>query len=313
MSTISNTMAFSTKERGCEIRFSSKGKFYHMYTDGNSNHILFCSNEDFIYIMNLIGICSCHFKSVHIYTFAIMNNHLHFILECDQDNAEKMFAMLRGCLQRYYIRNGRCVNLSNFKCEFVHIDNLNTLRNEIAYVNRNGYVVRPDCTPFSYPWGAGILFFNPLSGLIPSSRFNELSTHAKRKICHSHNVSFDSDNLRVYDGIILPSSFCKISEAEEMFRDAHHYFYLVSKNFETYSEIAHRLHEKVIYSDEEMYAAVSALTYKQYNIKQPQLLPAKEKIEVAKRMHYEFNASNRQIKSILRLEISIVDELFPKQ
>lgn len=270
-------MAFSTKERGCEIRFSSKGKFYHMYTDGNSNHILFCSNEDFIYIMNLIGICSCHFKSVHIYTFAIMNNHLHFILECDQDNAEEMFAMLRSCLQRYYIRNGRCVNLSNFKCEFVHIDNLNTLRNEIAYVNRNGYVVRPDCTPFSYPWGAGILFFNPLSGLIPSSRFNELSTHAKRKICHSHNVSFDSDNLRVYDGIILPSSFCKISEAEEM------------------------------------YAAVSALTYKQYNIKHPQLLPAKEKIEVAKRMHYEFNASNRQIKSILRLEISIVDELFPKQ
>ena len=40
---------------------------------------------------------------------------------------------------------------------------------------------------------------------------------------------------------------------------------------------------------------------------------AKDKIEVAKRIHYEFNASNRQIKSILRLDISIVDELFPKQ
>ena len=97
-----------------------------------------------------------------------------------------------------------------------------------------------------------------------------------------------------------------------MFRDAHHYFYMVSKNFEAYSEIAQRLHEKVIYSDEEMYSAVSHIAYKQYRIKQPSLLSAKDKIEVAKRMHYEFNASNRQIKNILKLDDSIIEELFPK-
>ena len=39
---------------------------------------------------------------------------------------------------------------------------------------------------------------------------------------------------------------------------------------------------------------------------------AKDKIEVAKRMHFEFNASNRQIKNILKLDDGIIDELFPK-
>lgn len=312
MSTISKTMTFSAREHECEILFCRKGPFYHLYTDGNSSEILFSSKEDFIFMMNLIGVCSCHFKDVYIYAFAIMNNHLHFILECQRQQAEEFFEMIKGRLKRFYIRNSRYVNLKNFKCNFIQVDNLNSLRNEIAYVNRNGYLVRPDCTPFSYPWGTGAWFFNPVCKLIPSCGFKSLSSKNKRGICHSHNIHFDSDNLTVYEGIILPSSFCCIAEAESMFRNAHHYFHMISKNFEAYSEIAHKLHEKVIFSDEEMYAVVSYITYKQFNTKQPSLLAAKEKIEMAKRMHYEFNASNRQIKNILKLDIGTIDELFPK-
>ena len=40
------------------------------------------------------------------------------------------------------------------------------------------------------------------------------------------------------------------------------------------------------------------------------LLP-KEKIEIARKMHFEYNASGRQIRSILKLEQHIVDEMFP--
>ena len=47
-----------------------------------------------------------------------------------------------------------------------------------------------------------------------------------------------------------------------------------------------------------MYSAVSHIAYKQYTIKQPSLLSAKDKIEVAK--------------NILKLDGGIIDELFPK-
>ena len=312
MSTISTAMTFSAKERECELLFCQYGPFFHMYTDGNLSQTLFCNQEDFIVIMNLIGSCSCFFDKIDIYTYEIMNNHLHFIVGGDKTEAEQYFYMLKSRLQRYYIRSGRCIDLRNFNCEFITIDSLLMLRNEIGYTNRNGYVVRPDCTPYSYPWGAGALFFNPFLKLIPSKKFSELPIKEKRRICHSHNIPFKSDNLLVYNGIILPSSYCKIKVAEKMFRDAHHYFHLISKNFEAFSEIAKRLHEKVIISDEEMYAAVSNIAFKEFGIKQPSLLTAKGKIDVAKRMHYDFNASNRQIKNILKIESNIIDELFPQ-
>ncbi|MBO7248735.1 MAG: hypothetical protein J6U88_01465, partial [Bacteroidales bacterium] len=63
--------------------------------------------------------------------------------------------------------------------------------------------------------------------------------------------------------------------------------------------------------DEEMYGAISSYTTRYYNQKRPSNLTPKEKLEVAKVMHSEYNASNRQIKSILKLDASIVQEMFP--
>ena len=60
-----------------------------------------------------------------------------------------------------------------------------------------------------------------------------------------------------------------------------------------------------------MYSAVCVLCVKVYNVKRPVHLPAKDKVEMARRMKREYNASNRQIKNILKLEKDIVDELFP--
>lgn len=40
------------------------------------------------------------------------------------------------------------------------INDLKALREAIVYVNRNGYVVNPSHTPFSYPWGTGRYYFN---------------------------------------------------------------------------------------------------------------------------------------------------------
>ena len=36
-----------------------------------------------------------------------------------------------------------------------------------------------------------------------------------------------------------------------------------------------------------------------------------EKIEVAKNMHFEYNASNKQISRILKLDVTAVNALFP--
>ena len=89
------------------------------------------------------------------------------------------------------------------------------------------------------------------------------------------------------------------------------YFNLVSRQVESYSQIAKELGDSVFYTDEEMYSAIYSHCAKKYDVKNLTLLGRDDKIEVAKMMKYDYNASNSQIMRILKLDERILDELFP--
>ena len=273
--------------------------------------IIFSQEEDFIFGMNLIAQTAAKFPDVKIYTFEIMNNHLHFILSGEEYRCRQMFCKIKERLNRYLKTKGQALDFSRFDCSLVRITDLKMLRNEIIYVNRNGYVARHDCTPFTYPWGAGAAFFNNIIRLIPSTRYSELTIRQKREICKSKDIDLPGD-LRVYNGVILPSSYCILKKAEQMFRDPHHYFNMLSKNWEAYSEIAKRLGDTITITDEEMYGAVCALSTKEFGCKNPRLLSPENKVMLARRMKSEYNASSKQIRSILKLNQDIVEEMFGK-
>lgn len=297
-------------ERNCEINFNKYPNYWHLYTDGRNADIIFRDTAEMKVGMNLIAVACVSYPDVIVLTFTLMNNHLHMILAGRKERCMGLFMMLKTRLWKYFCRNGRVIDMHKFQCNMIEITSLQSLRNEIVYVNRNGYVARTDCTPFSYPWGAGACFFNPFLSLIPSERFCDLTVKAKRNICRSNDVMPGGD-LYVHNGVILPSSYCDIAAAESFFRSAHHYFQCLTKRYEAYGEIAARLHETVFLPDEEMYPAVCALCMKLYGVKHPGLVNAKDRIDLAKTMKSDYNASNRQIRSILKLDPAVVDELFP--
>lgn len=312
MKTIVEAVSFRDLEQDCEYRFMNNAPFWHLYTDGTRNDIIFSSTEDFKAGMNIMGVCCLRSPYVKVLTFELMNNHLHIIMSGEKDRCMELFSMFKQLLRRYFTRNGKVVNLRDFECQMIEITTLQSLRNEIIYVNRNGYVARPDCTPYSYPWGAGASYFNPFLCHLSSRPYNSLTVREKRRICHSNDTFIPTDNARVFMDVIMPSSYCQITEGESLFRSAHQYFNYLSRKFEAYSEIANRLHESLFISDEEMYSAVCSLCMKSYNVKNPTQLSARERIETARKMRQLYNASNRQIKNILKLESTIVDEMFPK-
>ena len=121
----------------------------------------------------------------------------------------------------------------------------------------------------------------------------------------SYNDYFD-------DGMILPQCFCDFKYGESFFRDAHHYFHMLSKDLEANGEIAKRLNDLVFYTDEELYSAISLHTRKIYGISNPQQVEAGQKIEIAKKMHHDYNCSNKQIQRILKLDQSVLNSLFPQ-
>ena len=160
-------------------------------------------------------------------------------------------------------------------------------------------------------WGAGAWFFNPILSHLPYVKFEDMTVREKRQICRSNDVTAPTGDIKVFDGMILPACFCDIEAAESFFRNAHHYFQQLTRKFEAYGEIASRLHETIFIADEEMYSAVCMLFMKLYDVKNPAQLTTKDRIEVARKMKQDYNASNRQIKSILKLDKTTVDQLFP--
>lgn len=130
-----------------EFLFKNNGPFWHMYTPGNLTSVLLVDKEDFKFAMNLVAQVAAKKPEVRIYTFEVMNNHFHFILTGDEEKCRAFFEMLKEKLERYLRNKGRHVNLSEFNCSLIRIADLKTLRNEVIYTNRNGYVARHDCTP----------------------------------------------------------------------------------------------------------------------------------------------------------------------
>lgn len=302
-------MDYYSKEQLCENLFKSGGPYWHLCSPGNLSGIIFRNDEQLKLGVSNMAMCAAEY-SVRILTDAIMNNHIHGILEGEKAECEELFNKFKTRLVRYLSSQGLVTDLSSFNCSLFPIDDLRTMRYEIAYVNRNGYVINNNYTPFTYPWGSGYLYFNYFAQSIQGKPFNSLGIAERRTICHSRTIKMP-DNYRVSNGMILPSSYCRYEKGEKFYRDAHQYFQMVSRNAEAYSLVAKQLSDGVFLTDDEMYSAVCQVAIKNFNTRQPSLLQPKAKLEMAKIMHIDYNASNGQIKRILRLEQQVVDELYP--
>jgi len=305
---------FHDRENECRFAFEDsvrrEGSFWHICTPGYLTEIINITPDDYKFSVTNLAISAFETGTV-IITDAHMENHLHVLAGGSKNKCQELLDNYLSRERRYLCSTGRTVNLSGFKCdEPIEIMDLEMMRNEIVYINRNGYVANPSFTPYSYPWGGGNLYFNPYAQNERGVRYNDLPFKEKRRLCRQR-VEPMSEEYFVKDGIILPSGYVNYTLGEAMFRDAHHYFNLLSRNYEAYSAEAKRLGDSIVLSSEEIYPAVRQICQKQYNTNQPGLLAPAAKVEIARIMHSEYNATNAQIQRILNLSKVYVDQLFP--
>lgn len=298
-------------DEACEFDFRRKGPYWHLYTPGDLTEIIFTCREEFLVGMNLVAVCLAMFPGLRIVTFTLMNNHFHFILAGNREDVLAFFELYRKRLKRYLAGKARYPDLSRLIPDTFEIPDLRALRNEIVYVNRNGYVVQPDHTPYSYPWSAGVLYYNPLLAHVPKVAVSELTQPEQRKLYHSRLIELPRQ-YKTHDGLIVPSSFCGIAEGEAFFRDAHQYFQLLGRNQEAGCGIAKRLGDNTFLTDEEMFGVARTLSAKDYGMRSPSMLPIEAKKELAKKLHFEYKVNPRQIKRLLKMEDAMLEALFPK-
>lgn len=303
-------LTYQERERQCATTFLQLGPCYHLSTSEDFE-IIFRTDEDFKAAMTLLAICAMAFPDIIILTFELMTNHLHILFAGDRSRGKELFDMFILYLGRYLKGKKYTVDLSSWVYDPRLIEDLEDVRNVIAYDNRNGYVVNPSHTPFSYPWGANGYFFNPFAKSLSSLSKEVLTVRMLRSMFHTHDLDSYSGQ-KIIDGYVTPMAFCRIAVAERLFRDAWQYFSKVAKDVENYRELAKQTGERFFYTDTELFSVVSSWCRDKYDSASPALLPKDAKLEIARKMHYDYNSSNKQIARILRIDISAVDSLFPK-
>ena len=305
-----SALSFSEKERVCESIFISNGPYWHVYTDGTKMQNIFCNEEDFKIGMWCLAVALHLCKSVRAITFELMANHIHLILAGQKQDCIMCFEIFTSRLKQAFSKTGRIIDWSNFKMDILPIEDIQALRNEIIYVNRNAFVANPSYTPDSYPWGGGCAYFNPWLKYVQTSPLGNLKINIQRRMLHTRNVAPFSQ-LPEVGGIPFITAFCDIELGENMFRDARSYFNSLTRNAEAFSQIASRLKDTIFLTDEELYSVLCSYISKEYSVKTPTLLSAQQKIDTARHMHFGYNASNQQLRRMLRMDLSILEELFP--
>ena len=96
-----------------------------------------------------------------------------------------------------------------------------------------------------------------------------------------------------------------------IFRDAHHYFSMVSKNVEAYSELAAKIDDGEFLTDTELFTQVTKIVKSGYGLNALKDLSKAQKLDLARKLHYDYRSSNGQIRRTLGLTQYEVDSLFP--
>ena len=307
-------MDFGKDERACQTSFDSEKNYWHGYTSGRDTPTVFSSDCDYNFCMNVIAQAAfVYMKQLKIIAFQIMSNHFHFILSGRENDIEDFFSFICKRLAR------SLPLIRKLHLQLKPISDLQAMRNNIVYTNRNGYVVHPDHTPFSYPWGTSSHYFNrsPAAGEVKDKTVSQL-----RLMFRGRNPQLPGDwnlisqcpsaaNKTCDCSCISPTSYCSIDLGMAMFRDAHHYFSMVSKNVEAYSNLAADLDDGEFLTDSELFSQLRKILQERYQESRIKDLSNAQKIDIAKILHYDYRSSNGQIRRLLGLSQYEIDSIFP--
>ena len=297
-------------EEECEFRFRSMGPCYHLCT-GEDSPLLFHNEEPFRVAMDMVAFTLALFPDITSLTFQLMSNHLHFALCGSEERIRLWFGKLVSSLASHPALTETKKAISALQPRVFAVDSLENMRNVIAYINRNGFIVDYNHTPFSYPWGANKFFFNTEAKQRYESLKEKATMRWKRQAFHS-NLADNLTGIFLIDGYVSPICFCDVNAAEGLFRNAQHYFSKIAKSIESSASIARMIGESFYYLDDELYSIVVGMCTREYNCKTPSMIPVQAKVALAKKMRFEYNASVKQISRILKLDVNSVKGIFPE-
>lgn len=293
-----------------ERLFREGEPFFHLHTEPLKTGVIFMSDEERAVALVYVAIAAM-MAGVEILAYALMSNHFHFILRGEEARCKDFYARFSAMLALYFSRHGRPRVLDPIGDPTpTSITSLKQLRDEIAYVIRNPFVVRKDVNLFAYPWCSGFLYFNPMLSMFGQRAAESLTLRERRALTHSRDLALP-EGLTLVGGQVFPGSFVNYRLVESLFTDCRQFLFWVFKNVEAQVETALRFGESPSLTDDEIISITFRLCKEEFGVKGASSLTEQQKSSLAMRLKFDYYASNGQICRCTGLQPRIVDKMFP--
>lgn len=294
----------------CEQIFLEGGPFYHLYTRHIEDDLLFRTEDELNQALNIIAV-AVFFAGCKVLAFAIMNNHLHFILEGPESQCRAFYSFIQQKLAFALGRSGRGHIAQMCTPSFVPINSLKQLRDEIVYVIRNPFVDRVNVNMHAYKWCSGYLYFNPFleDMFVKGVSASKMTIEKRRAFKRERNPDIDP-RIMVLNGVALPSCFVDYNRTESFFENARQFFQWLYKNVESQIEVARRIGETIVLDDIEIWSIARRLSKELGGTDAPRELPNEAKGRLIKTLKFDYSASNTQIARCVGMPVAAINNLF---
>ena len=270
---------------------------------------MFRDEIDFIAGINRIGFCVLS-VNVTVVDFILMDTHVHFILKGSLPLCKDFINKYKQMTGKWVSHRHHIANyLSKVATTIVPVGSEEALMEEIAYVDRNSIMAGYRCMPTEYRWGMSRYFFkDTLSMDALLAGFEKIGERSLKNL--KRNLSTRVDIPRDWEidrsGMINPRCFVDYRIVESIYRSPNRYLYFLSKKLE--GKIDMKLSQGVgsFIPDKEMRSITDSLTREMFGLEKRGLLNMSQRIQIAKKLRYEYGATHKQISRMLNVDVNIL-------
>jgi REP element-mobilizing transposase RayT len=292
-------------------------EYWLITTNHLENRLLFKDAEDFRVGMNYVAV-QVHKKQVAVLVFILMSNHLHIILYCTREEAERFMNDWKTEYSRY-LRNkyGSREHLRRNGVDIrpVPLEN-EGLERAMAYVQMNCVAANICGSPGGYPWGTGDCFFKvPIDG-IPSTAgkldsakgtaesgskpLAGISDRKRYRLFHS-KADLPNEWLMAESGYILPSSYVCKDLVERVFRTPRRMNYFLQSSSKAKQRLETGEQSLPAFKDQVIVSALPDLCWSLFRKQQVSELSPEQLLELMRQLRFRFAANVNQIARVTGL------------
>lgn len=273
--------------------------YFHVYTKGLEDRLIFSDREDFIAGMNLLAVI-CFGSNVRLLAFVLMSNHVHFVVRGARADVERFIRMYKNLLSRYLSKRYDCEGfLRRLETRVDDVDGHgDALKRLIAYVLNNPVKAGIGCVPQGYEWSSARCYFNDMDPSLDTRCVGELGVDKARALFHSKKV-LPADWRVSSSGYVIPESYIDVEDVERVFGSCRSFEYFLSSSLSARKGI----NENVTFSDSVLRAAMDELLKKKYLVADVRDLDEFLKSHLVRDLKTRFGAPSQQLARVVGMTL----------